>query len=74
MKSTQKKKEMYMANARILRLGPNATYIPLTRVGVSHWGNANLEISRWWSKPTRGFNPNVFALQWNIGLRSNIVV
>ena len=28
-----KKKEMYMANARNLRLGPNATYIPLTCVG-----------------------------------------
>ena len=38
MKSTQKKKEMYMANARILRLGPNTTYIPLTRVGILHWG------------------------------------
>ena len=25
---------MYMANAKILRLVPNATYIPLTRVGV----------------------------------------
>ena len=32
MKSTQKN-EMYMANAKNLRLGPNATYIPLTRVG-----------------------------------------
>ena len=30
----QKKKEMYMVNARILRWGPNAAYIPLTRVGV----------------------------------------
>ena len=29
-----KKHEMYMANARYLRLGPNATYIPLTCVGV----------------------------------------
>ena len=38
MKSTQKKEEMYMANMRILRLGPNATYIPLTRVGVLRWG------------------------------------
>ena len=32
MKSTQKS-EMYMANARNLHLGPNATYIPLTGVG-----------------------------------------
>ena len=30
-----KKNEMYMANARNLRLGPNATYIPLTCIGVS---------------------------------------
>ena len=40
MKSTQKH-EMYMANAKILRLEPNATYIPLTCVWVSRWGNAN---------------------------------
>ena len=32
-----KKNEMYMANANILRLEPNATYIPLTRVGVLRW-------------------------------------
>ena len=31
-KNLHKKKEMYMANARNLRLGPNATYIPLTHV------------------------------------------
>ena len=40
-KSTQKNEtnnEMYMANARNLRLGPNATYIPLTCIGVSRWG------------------------------------
>ena len=35
MKLTQNKKEMYMANARILRLGPDATYITL---GVLRWG------------------------------------
>ena len=28
-----KKHEMYMANAKVLRLVPNATFIPLTRVG-----------------------------------------
>ena len=33
--------EMYMANAKILRLVPSATYIPLTCFGVSRWGNAN---------------------------------
>ena len=26
-----------MANARNLRLRPNAIYIPLTRIGVLHW-------------------------------------
>ena len=31
-----------MANAKILRLGPNATYIPLARVGVLCWGNSNV--------------------------------
>ena len=39
MKSTQKN-EMYMANAENLRLGPNATYIPLTRVGGFALGDA----------------------------------
>ena len=31
---------MYMANARNLRLGPNATYIPLPRVGGFALGDA----------------------------------
>ena len=35
-----KRKEMYMANARNLRLGPNATYIPLTHVGGFALGDA----------------------------------
>ena len=35
---------MYMANTRILCLGPNTTYIPLTRVGVLRWGNTNFSI------------------------------
>ena len=39
MKPT-KKKEMYMANAKILRSVPNATYIPLTRVGGFALGDA----------------------------------
>ena len=38
MKLTHKENGMYMAKAKILRLGANATFIPLTRVGVSHWG------------------------------------
>ena len=29
---------MYMANAKILRWGPNAAYIPLTRIGGLRWG------------------------------------
>ena len=32
---------MYMANANYLCWGPNATYIPVTVVGVLRWGNAN---------------------------------
>ena len=38
MKSTQKH-EMYTANAKVLRLVPNETYIPLTRVGGFALGN-----------------------------------
>ena len=30
MKSTHRKKEMYMANVKVLRWVPNATYIALT--------------------------------------------
>ena len=33
-----KKKEMYMANANILHWVLNATYIPLTGIGVWRWG------------------------------------
>ena len=47
---------MYMANVKILRLVPNATYIPLTRVGGFALGDAKV--------PTA----NGFASQWNIGL------
>ena len=32
-----KQHEIYMANAGPLCWGPNATYIPLTRVGVLRW-------------------------------------
>ena len=35
---------MYMANARNLRLGPNATYIPLTWVGFPVGANINVKI------------------------------
>ena len=30
--------EIYMANARILRSGPSATYIPHACIGGWHWG------------------------------------
>ena len=36
---------MYMANARNLRLGPNATYIPLTRVGGFALGDTKQFVS-----------------------------
>ena len=75
MKS-KKRKEMYMADARNLYLGHNATYIPLTCVGVSHWGFRVFRYQhflRWGSKPTQRPNANVFVSQWNIGFRvSNI--
>ena len=69
---------MYMANARILRLEPNATYIPLTRVGVL-LGDAKKFASAY-AKDTNMLvsfalgdakvpNANGFVLQWNIGLR-----
>ena len=73
---------MYMANARILHLGPNATYIPLTCVWVSRWvtqcfcvfryqhvGIGNAKSSRWGCNPTQGPNASGFASQWNIGFR-----
>ena len=72
MKSTQKN-EMYMANARNLHLGPNATYIPLTRIAgfpvtqrkrYQHVGIGNAKV---WPLPVP--NANGFASQWNIGLR-----
>ena len=65
---------MYIANARILRLGPNATYIPLTRVGVLHWGKtcwfSQCKILRWGSKPTQGPNANVFCVAVEYRLKS----
>ena len=35
---------MYVPNARILRLEPNATYIPLSRLGGFVLGDANFNI------------------------------
>ena len=49
-----------MANAKILRWGPNATYIPLTGIGVSCWGITHI----------LGLREN-FASQRSIGLRAS---
>ena len=72
MKLTQKRKEMYMANARILRLGPDTTFITL---GALRWGNANFSVFRyqckilpWVAEAMQGPNASVFASQWIIGL------
>ena len=58
---------MYMANAKNLRLGPNATYIQLTRVGVSpNAKDTNMLVYFVFGTqkyPTR----MVYASQWNIG-------
>ena len=49
-----------MANARNLRFGPNATYIPTTCVGGFALGDAKVP------------NANVFASQRNIGFSIQI--
>ena len=60
-----------MANAR----RPNATYIPLTGVGVSRRGKRQFKGLRWlqdtnmliFQTPNSG--ARYFASQWNIGLK-----
>ena len=85
MKSTQKN-VMYIVNKKILRWGPNTTYIPPTIVlGVGVGCNANFsafrcqhvgigyaKLWRWGSKPTPGPNANGLASQWNIGLSKGL--
>ena len=39
-----KQHEIYMVNVRILRWGPNATYIPPARIGFGVGGNTNLRV------------------------------
>ena len=65
-----------MANARNLRLGPNATYIPLTRVGGFALGEAKNVVTLRKRYQHVGIfalddakvpNANGFASQWNIG-------
>ena len=68
MKSTQKNHDMYMANARNLLLGPNATYIPLTCVRVSCKVTQILGLSSGFFAFFRYQHEQKFALQWNIGL------
>ena len=67
-----KKHEMYMANAKIFRLGPIATYIPLTRVGVLRFASSNAKDTNMLVYFALGNakvpNANGFASQWNIGL------
>ena len=70
---------MYMANARNLRLGPNATYIPLTRVGGFESGDAkncaspnakDTNMLVYFIGDAKVPNANGFASQWNIGFRT----
>ena len=63
-----------MANANILRLEPNATYIPLTRVGVLRWVMGSFSVFRYQHVgiPNAKFSHwgvTGFASEWNIGLR-----
>ena len=72
---------MYMANAKVLRLVPNATYIPLTRVGGFASPNArdtnmlvffalgNAKVLSFALGDAKVPNGNGFASQWNIGLK-----
>ena len=72
---------MYMANAKILHLVPNATYIPLTSVGGFAIGDmlvsfalGNAKVWRWGSKPTPVPNANGFASQRNIGFKVKVML
>ena len=56
---------MYIAIAKILRWGPNETYIPLTRGGGFALGDAKNLRHLTQKIP----NANGFASQWNIGFR-----
>ena len=67
-----KKHEMYMANAKTFRSGPNANYIPRTRVGVLGLASPNAKDTNMLVYFALGNakvpNANGFASQWNIGL------
>ena len=54
-----------MANAKILRWGPKATYIPLTRVGIFALGDP--KVLSFALGDAKVPNANGFASQWNIG-------
>ena len=67
---------MYVANARNLRLGPNATYISLTRIGGFVLGDAKKLRKRYQHVGIFALgdakvpNANGFASQWNIGFKN----
>ena len=71
---------MYMANAKVLCLVPNATYIPLTRVGGFALGNAKktMLVSPMQNSGVGGHCPTptpdamYFASQCNIGFRTTL--
>ena len=67
---------MYMPNAKILRLVPNTTYIPLTRVGgfalgdaknLRHLTQGDAKVLSFVLRDAKVPNVNGFASQWNIG-------
>ena len=60
---------MYMANARNLRLGTNAIYIPLNRVGGFAVGERYQHVGIFALGDAKVPNANGFASQWNIGFR-----
>ena len=64
---------MYMTNARNLRLVPNATYIPLTRIGGFALSDAknlrHAKVPSFVLGDAKVPNANGFASQWNIGSR-----
>ena len=68
---------MYMANAKILRLVPNTTFIPLTRVGgytkryqhVGIFALGEAKVLYFALGDAKVPKANGLVLQWNIGLR-----
>ena len=63
---------MYMPNAKKLRQGPNATYIPLARIGSFALGDA--KVLSFALGDTKVPNASSFASQWNIGFKSTNIL